>query len=264
MEKARRDAGVSDEDIALVRKVVDAFARRDPSAMDELLDPEFEFRSVLGDLSGASYRPGEVERYFADIDEQLADWHTEDETYVEVPDGRVLLIYRVTGHGRQSGIPLEQEMAILYTLRDGKLLSAKTFPQASEGLRETGLEVLDFLRAMNDSISKGDLKAASNLLHPAVVWEHNPGVGSLEEGTYEGRDAVLGLLERIIEPWQYMHAHPDHIRLLGDGSFLLNGQLRAKHATSEMVVEAPYEQEMEVRDGLLVRGRMVSGGMSLA
>ena len=152
---------------------------------------------------------------------------------------------------------------MLWTLRDGKVLFAETFPSPSEGLRETGLEVLDFLREINNSISRSDLQAASTMLHPDVVWDHNPGVGSLEEGTYRGRESVLELFARIVEPWQRMDPHPDRIQVLGEGTFLLTGHLRAKHATSEMVVEAPYEQEIEVRDGLLVRGRMVSGGMSL-
>jgi ketosteroid isomerase-like protein len=264
VEEARRDAGVSSEDVDVVRTVVEAFARRDAPAIHVLQDPEFEFRSVLADLRGGSYRAGEVERYFADIDEQLGDWHTEDETYVEVPDGRVLVIYRVAGHGRQSGVPLDQEMAILWTLRGGKLLLAETFLDPSEALQEAGLEMLDPMRRLNDTIASGDLRTASALVHPDVVWEHNVGVGSPEEGVYRGREAVLQLYERIIEPWEQMRPHPDHIRVLEDGTFLLTGHLRAKHATSETLVIAPYEQQFEIRDGLLVAGRMTTGGLSFA
>ena len=254
---------MSTEDVDVVRTVMDAFARRDAPAIHELQDAEFEFRSALASLSGGSYRAGEVERYFTDIDEQLGDWHTEDETYVEVPDGRVLVIYRVAGHGRQSGVPLDREMAMLWTVRDGKLLFAETFLEPSDTQQAAGLEALDSVRKMNDSIAEGDLPAASALLHPDVVWEHNLGVGSPEEGTYEGRDSVLELFDRIIEPWQYLRAHPDHIRVVDGGVWQVKGHLHAKHATSEMEVETPYEQVLEVRDGLLVRGRMTSGSMSL-
>ena len=58
VEEARRDAGVSDEDVDVVRTVMEAFARRDASAVTELQDPEFEFRSMLADLAGGSYRAG--------------------------------------------------------------------------------------------------------------------------------------------------------------------------------------------------------------
>ena len=243
----------------MVRTVMEAFARRDAAALHELQDSEFEFRSVLSGLAGGSYRAGDIERYFADVDEQLGDWHTEDETYVEAPDGRIVVLYRGSGRGRQSGVPVDQEMAMLWTLRGGKLLLAETFLDQVEALRETRLEALESLRKVNDAISAGDLRAASLLLHPDVVWEHNLGVGSLEEGVYRGRQAVLELYERIVEPWDYMRPHPDRIRVLEDGSFLLTGRLRAKHATSATVVTAPYEQQLEIRDGLLVHGRMTTG-----
>ena len=249
MEEARRDAGVSSEDVDVVRKVMEAFARRDASAATKLQDPEFEFRSVLADLAGGSYRAGEVERYY--------------ETYVEVPDGRVLVMYRVAGRGRQSGIPLDQEMAMLWTLRGGKLLFAQTYLDLSEALQDARLGALDPLRKLTDAMSSGDLRAASGLLHPDLVWEHNVGVGSPEEGVYQGREAVLQLFDRIIEPWEHLRVQADQIRMLEDGSFLLTGHLHAKHATSETVVVAPYEQQLETRDGLLVSGRMTSGGMSV-
>jgi ketosteroid isomerase-like protein len=263
VEEARRDAGVSDEDVEVVRTVMEAFGRRDAPTVEGLQDPEFEFRSVLADLTGGSYRAGEVERYYADIDEQLGDWHTEDETYVEVPDGRVLVMYRVAGRGRQSGVPLDSEMAMLWTLRGGKLLFAQTYLDQSEALQDARLEALEPLRKLSDAMSSGDLRAASGLLHPDLVWEHNVGVGSPEEGVYHGREAVLQLFDRIIEPWEHLRVQADQIRMLEDGSFLLTGHLRAKHATSETVVVSPYEQKLETRDGLLFRGRMTSGGMSV-
>jgi len=255
---------VTKADVDVVRTVMEAFARRDAPTVEELQDPEFEFRSVLADLAGGSYRVGEVERYYADIDEQLGDWHTEDEIYVEVPDGRVLVIYRVAGRGRQSGLPLDREMAMLWRLRDGKLLLAETFLDPSEALQAAGLEALEPLRKLNDALSAGDVRAASMLIHPDVLWEHNVGVGSPEEGVYHGRDAVVALFERIIEPWETLRAYPDDVRVLDDGSFLQTGRLRAKHATSEMEVVAPYEQQMETRGGLLVKGRMTTGEMSNA
>ena len=118
---------------------------------------------------------------------------------------------------------------------------------------------VELIRHANTLVSRGDVAAMGDILHPDVVWEHNLGVGSPEEGTYHGREAVVRLYERIVEPWEYMSAEPDEIRELDDGSYLVTGRLHAKHATSEQVVLAPYEQHLEMRDGLLVRGRMTTG-----
>ena len=179
VEEARRDAGVSDEDVEVVRTVMEAFARRDAPAVTELQDSEFEFRSMLAALAGRQLpRPGDVERYFADIDEQLGDWHTEDETYVEVPRRARPGHYRVAGRGRQSGVPLDQEMAMLWTLRDGKLLFAQTYLDLSEALQDARLEALEPAAEVERRHVVGRPASGIRAAAPGRVWEHNIGSGS--------------------------------------------------------------------------------------
>lgn len=118
------------------------------------------------------------------------------------------------------------------------------------------------VQEVNAALASGEVGVLAELLHPDVVWEHNVGVGSPEEGVYRGREAVMRLYERILEPWEYLRPEPDDIRVLEDGSLLVTGHLRAKHATSEQVVVASYEQRLVLREGLLVHGRMTTGTMS--
>jgi len=252
-----------DVDVDLVRAAMEAFRRRDAAALYELQDPAFELRSALAGLTGGGYSgPGHVERYFADIDEQLEDWHTEDERYVDAGDGRVLVLYRVVGRGRQSGIPLDRVISMLWTLRAAKLVRAETFLDPMDALRATGLESLDTLRRVNEAVSDGDIRAVTALLDPDVVWEHNVGVGSPEEGIYRGRQAVAQLFERIIEPWELMRPEPYEITVLGEDTFRVVGRLHAKHTISAAEIVAPYEQQLEIRDGLLAHGRMTTGEMA--
>jgi ketosteroid isomerase-like protein len=75
---------------------------------------------------------------------------------------------------------------------------------------------------------------------------------------------VLHLFERILEVWESLRAEPYEIRELGDGAYLVRGELRGKHATSATEVASPYEQYLEIRDQLLVKGRMASGGNARA
>ena len=121
---------------------------------------------------------------------------------------------------------------------------------------------VELIQEVNATMGRGDVRGMSERLHPDVVWEHNIGVGSPEEGVYRGREEVLRLYERIIEPWEYIRPEPDEIRGLEDGSFVVTGHLRAKHAISEQVVVASFEQQLWIRDGVLVRGSMTSGSMS--
>jgi ketosteroid isomerase-like protein len=117
----------------------------------------------------------------------------------------------------------------------------------------------DRMRQVGDALSAGDVRAVTASLDPEVVWEHNIGVGSPEEGVYRGRESVVALFERIIEPWEQLRAEPHEIRVAGSGVFDVLGSLRAKHATSAVEVDSLYVQQLEMRDGLLVKGRMTTG-----
>jgi ketosteroid isomerase-like protein len=114
----------------------------------------------------------------------------------------------------------------------------------------------ELIRRMGEAVASGDVQAFTERLHPDVVWEHNIGGGSLEEGTYRGRESVAQLFERIIEPWDYMRVEPDEIKRAEDGSILVRGKMLSKHSTTEAEIVTPYEQRFEIEDGLLRRARM--------
>ena len=260
VEEARRDAGVSDEDVEVVRTVMEAFARRDAPAVTELQDPEFEFRSMLADLAGRQLPRGRgraVLRRHRRAARATGTPRTRRTSRCR--DGRVLVMYRVAGRGRQSGVPLDQEMAMLWTLRGGKLLFAQTYLDLSEALQDARLEALDPLRKLSDAhVGRATCGRHPGCSIPTLVWEHNVGVGSPEEGVYHGREADAAAVRADHRAVGAPAAQADQIRMLEDGSFLLTGHLRAKHATSETVVVAPYEQQLEMRDGLLFKGRMTT------
>ena len=79
------------------------------------------------------------------IRQQLASWH---EAYpdlrVEILDARangdqVFLWVRFVGHGATSGIPIEMELAHLYTMRDGKAAKMVEYMDRDEALEAAGL-----------------------------------------------------------------------------------------------------------------------------
>jgi ketosteroid isomerase-like protein len=77
---------------------------------------------------------------------QFASWH---EAYpglrVEILDAeasgdKVLLWVRFVGHGAASGIPLNMELAHLYTMRDGKAARVVEYMDRKEALEAAGLQ----------------------------------------------------------------------------------------------------------------------------
>lgn len=122
----------------------------------------------------------------------------------------------------------------------------------------------DLVRELHEAVERQDWNALRQRMHPDVVWRHNIGVGSPEEGEYEGRESVIALYERIVEPWDYIRTVASEVRDLGGGVVMVKGELHAKHSATPTELVTPYAQRMELQDGLLARGEMVTGpGASL-
>src|SRR5262245_43577391 len=96
-------------------------------------------------------------------------------------------------------------------------------------------------------------------MHPDAVWEHNPGTGSPEEGTYEGRDDIAALFRRVLEGWEYMRPEAAEITEDAPGVYKVRGELHCKHSATQNEIVEPYVQLAEIRDGKLARMRMVVG-----
>ena len=122
---------------------------------------------------------------------------------------------------------------------------------------------VDVIRAVNEAVAKGDPASVADHLHPQIVWEHNIGVGSPDEGIYRGRESVIALLERIVEAWESISPEPQAIDLIDDGRYRVRGELVAKHRTSDTEIRTFYEQHLEVVDGEMVKGVMKTGEVSL-
>jgi ketosteroid isomerase-like protein len=126
---------MSEADVDVVRQIVAAFRDRDVPRLRELFHDDAEFRSAIVTLEGGTYRGREeMEHYMNDLDAVFEDWHSEDEEFVDGGDGRVALVFRIVGRGRGSGAPVNQPIAILWTVRDGKAVTAQGYLDPEEAL----------------------------------------------------------------------------------------------------------------------------------
>jgi ketosteroid isomerase-like protein len=126
---------MSEADVDVVRQIVAAFRDRDVPRLRELFHDDAEFRSAIVALEGGTYRGREeMERYMNNLDAVFEDWHSEDEEFVDGGDGRVALVFRIVGRGRGSGAPVNQPIAILWTVRDGKAVTAQGYLDREEAL----------------------------------------------------------------------------------------------------------------------------------
>jgi uncharacterized protein len=131
---------MSQENVEIVRRVFDAFNKRDTPAFLELLDPDVEWVPILAVLEGRVYRGHEEVRGW--IKELATDWEFFEVEYEELREvgGRVMVCGHWHARGRASGVELENPGTYLYEIKDGKVVSMRTFTDRDAALKAAGLE----------------------------------------------------------------------------------------------------------------------------
>jgi ketosteroid isomerase-like protein len=129
---------MSQENVELVRRHLDAWLSGDNETALGYYDPEVEF--------DASVRPeGQVYRGHEGVAEAMRvwtgaweDWSVEFEQMIDAGD-KVLVIARESGRGKGSGVEVEQKAFAVFTVREGKIVHWKGFVNRSDALEAAGL-----------------------------------------------------------------------------------------------------------------------------
>jgi ketosteroid isomerase-like protein len=139
---------MAEENIAIVRKFLDgfnAFMRADLSseAYAELVDPQIEvhwrdeqtYPDTPQDLDGAA-------EFIAFAEQYRGGWVDLVQDPLEIIDalgGRVLVLTRQSGRGRESGVPIVIHFFQLWTIRDGRVSQIEFFRHRADALEAAGL-----------------------------------------------------------------------------------------------------------------------------
>jgi ketosteroid isomerase-like protein len=122
-----------------VRGFAEAIVANDLPRALAVCHPEIEFHSMLA-VSGSAYLGlGGIRKYFEDIASAWDEWTVEVHRVAPAPDGRVAIVMTMRARGRESGVPLSELTAHVWTLKDGKLLRNELFRDPDEALRAVGL-----------------------------------------------------------------------------------------------------------------------------
>jgi ketosteroid isomerase-like protein len=233
--------------VEVVRTALEAWGRRDSPAIRELFDEQAEVRSaIVGGIEGGIYRGHDgIERYFSDLDEALEDWHTEDEHLLDVGGDKVVLLYRTVGHGKGSGVPVDQPVGIVFTLGDARVLRCDVYLDSQDALKAG-------LQHTFETVSRGDVNAAVDNLDPDIEWEHQIGTGAPEEGTYRGREEVRHMIERVRDAWEDIRVDVQEVADAGDQKYAVRAVMKAKGKMSEVPLESACEYVLAFRDSKVV------------
>jgi ketosteroid isomerase-like protein len=132
---------MSEENLEIVRQVYEAAAGRDSASIFALYDPDVELdatRLGVGDLG--VYRGHEGLRSLFGALHQV--WGELEYDYEELIDAGEHVAAVVTRHarGRASGVDVEAPLAVLWTVREGKVVKVVWFTTREEALEAAGSE----------------------------------------------------------------------------------------------------------------------------
>ncbi len=131
---------MSQENVEIVRRAIDAFGREDFALVADLCDEDLEFVSIMTAVEETTYRGRDAwERYALDMRETWEGWRIEDLRLIDAGDDSVTALMRMVGEGKRSSVPVDREIGIVYRLRDGKLWRVRSYLEAKQGLEASGL-----------------------------------------------------------------------------------------------------------------------------
>ena len=135
---------MSQENVKLMYRAVDAFNGRDLDAHLALMDDDVEVIPRVGAMEGeSSYRGHDgVRRWWNDVLDVFPDWKVE---VVEVRDlgDLTLATIRLSGHGAGSAAPTDQATWQVGRWRRAKCVWWRTFQTRAEALEAVGLSEQD-------------------------------------------------------------------------------------------------------------------------
>jgi ketosteroid isomerase-like protein len=134
---------MSQENVEIVKRVMDAHDRRDLDDFDELTTPDFEwFPAMAASLGIDVYRGREgIEDYCRDSSEAWADLRdVRSASEFRALGDSVLVLSRFAGRGRGSGVEVDAPLGIVFDLRGCKISRIRAFLDHDEALRAAGLE----------------------------------------------------------------------------------------------------------------------------
>lgn len=137
---------MSQQNVEIVRRMIEgfrAFQNGDANAMTAVLavlDPDIEWHGTVGGLDEGQVARGyeEVARAFAESFEAWEQLVLETERYIDAGND-VVVFWHEVARSRHSEQQMETNTAVIYTVRDGRVVEARGYMDRAEALEAVGL-----------------------------------------------------------------------------------------------------------------------------
>ena len=132
---------MSEENVNVVRAYLDAGVRQDWTRLEELVDPGVELHGTVGGVEeGRVYRGlAEVLREYNEQDaEAWEERRLEPEEFFDAGDDVVVFLHEYR-RGRGSGVELEDDTAVVFKVRAGRVVRMQGYMDRAAARRAAGL-----------------------------------------------------------------------------------------------------------------------------
>jgi ketosteroid isomerase-like protein len=130
---------MSQENVEMARKVLDALSKRDLSRLIALSDPEVEWRSFFALAEEGAYLGHDgAQRFMSDLNDAWEIAYAEVDDELGVGDV-VVLVGRIHYRGKGSGVESKSPAGWMLKFRAGKLLCFRAFREPAQALEVVGL-----------------------------------------------------------------------------------------------------------------------------
>jgi ketosteroid isomerase-like protein len=131
---------MSQENVEIAKRVIDAFNRRDVDAIFECVNPDVEWFPAMSVTFGGGLRGREgIESYVREVSDTWKEYRVVGQDFRDLADDRVLVLSRVEGRGAGSGGLVAAEMGQVCDHRDGRIARVRTYLDHSKALEAVGL-----------------------------------------------------------------------------------------------------------------------------
>ena len=130
---------MSQGNVEIVQRLFRAF-EKGLDAAAEFWDPEVDWRAIEGapDDVGIIKGPAALRHYYEQWYEAFDDLSAEPEELIDA-DGKVVAVVHVIGRMTDSEATVDMRLAIVYSLKDGRVIRGREYATRDQALEAAGL-----------------------------------------------------------------------------------------------------------------------------
>jgi ketosteroid isomerase-like protein len=130
---------MSEENVEVAAQAISAFNRSDVEAFATLTTPDFEWSPSMVAIEGETFLGREgIETYFGRLDEAWEKFHIHRDRFRDSRD-LVVMLGRLEGLGKSSGVPVDSSLGIVFDFRDGAISRIRGYLDHAGALEAAGL-----------------------------------------------------------------------------------------------------------------------------